>query len=198
MVIYLIRNLVNGKVYVGQTVVKHPNQRKRQHFSRLKCGTHNNPHLQAAYNKYGAKVFQFEVCEVVNSLELLNTLEKTWIEFYKNQGKSYNLRNGGDRNLISCVTKQRMKIAQNKPELLQIRSNVHKGVPKSKEHIEKIRQSNVRTKARPVIKYSITGNILNEFNSVYDAFIDWGKSRSGLESHLYRGAKSKEIYYRFK
>ena len=42
--IYIIRNLINNKVYVGKS--KNVKQRKNAHFSALKLNKHNNQHLQ--------------------------------------------------------------------------------------------------------------------------------------------------------
>ena len=49
--IYEIRNIQNNKVYIGQTWV--PKNRQKRHFSDLRCGRHDNPHLQKAFIKYG-------------------------------------------------------------------------------------------------------------------------------------------------
>ncbi|MFK4997827.1 GIY-YIG nuclease family protein [Bacillus sp. N9] len=42
--IYRIINVTTGKSYIGQTI--NPVKRKRQHFSNLKCGRHENDYLQ--------------------------------------------------------------------------------------------------------------------------------------------------------
>lgn len=49
--VYVIKNNVNGKQYVGSSIDLH--MRRIQHFSKLRCGKHINSHLQNAYNKYG-------------------------------------------------------------------------------------------------------------------------------------------------
>ena len=49
--IYQIRNLVNGKIYVGSSV--NLETRKTPHYWELENNRHNNQHLQRAYNKYG-------------------------------------------------------------------------------------------------------------------------------------------------
>jgi len=166
MILYLIRNLVNNKCYVGQTREKYEGQRKRQHFYCLRTCTHQNPYLQSAFNKYGPENFQFEVIEVVESLERLNQLEKMWIDFYKSLDRSYNLRGGGDKNLVSEETKRRMKIAQNTPELLSLRSKTHKGLEKSKEHKRKISEGNTKTKGKFILVVNrLTGEIFEVFGS---------------------------------
>ena len=67
--IYQIRNLVNGKIYVGSSINLHV--RKLSHFNSLKRNDHANQHLQKAYNKYGLDKFVFEVLEYVEKDMLL-------------------------------------------------------------------------------------------------------------------------------
>lgn len=55
--IYEIRNILNGKKYIGSSV--NLEYRCDDHFRRLAQGTHANGHLQNAYNKYGRDAFQF-------------------------------------------------------------------------------------------------------------------------------------------
>ena len=75
--IYKIINLQTGKYYVGST--KDFKIRKQCHFSRLKCNTHTNKHLQSAYNKYGKNNFKFEIIEYVKE-ELLLDVEQSYID----------------------------------------------------------------------------------------------------------------------
>ena len=49
--IYVIRNLVNDKLYVGKSV--HIENRWLEHQSDLRNGRHANIHLQRAHDKYG-------------------------------------------------------------------------------------------------------------------------------------------------
>lgn len=60
--VYQIRNLVNGKLYVGSTV-RHTYVRKYEHFGSLRKNKHRNAHLQNAFNKYGEEFFLFEIIE---------------------------------------------------------------------------------------------------------------------------------------
>jgi group I intron endonuclease len=54
--VYFIRNIVNGKIYVGATKKGH--HRLEQHLSSLKSGTHINEEMQADFDKYGEKAFE--------------------------------------------------------------------------------------------------------------------------------------------
>lgn len=78
--IYIIRNLVNGKVYVGSSVDLC--RRKEQHLSDLRRGSHINAHLQRAYNHYGLESFEFEVLEQVEDTTSLIAREQHWIDVH--------------------------------------------------------------------------------------------------------------------
>jgi len=57
--VYRWLNTLNGKVYVGSS--SDIENRRKTHLSKLRTGIHDNPHLQAAWRKYGSKVFEFEI-----------------------------------------------------------------------------------------------------------------------------------------
>jgi group I intron endonuclease len=61
--IYRIRNLINGKIYIGSAVDFE--RRWKYHKSRLNNNSHNNIHLQNAWNKNGQENFVFEILEQV-------------------------------------------------------------------------------------------------------------------------------------
>lgn len=93
--IYLIRNKVNNKVYIGLS--KHVARRKNKHFSLLRRGEHHSPILQNAYNKYGEESFSFELLEKVPN-EKLCEREIYWVSFYDalNPEKGYNYLEPGN------------------------------------------------------------------------------------------------------
>lgn len=59
--VYKITNMINDKFYIGSS--NNINNRWRQHKGALNEGTHGNPYLQNAWNKYGGENFQFEILE---------------------------------------------------------------------------------------------------------------------------------------
>jgi hypothetical protein len=78
--IYLIKNIVNNKIYVGSSV--NLNNRNYKHFWMLRKGIHDNNHLQNSYNKHGDSSFIFEILEYCSSEELI-LKENYYISKYK-------------------------------------------------------------------------------------------------------------------
>lgn len=72
--IYQIRNVVNGKVYVGSSVDLI--NRRSNHFRQLRKNIHHNIKLQYSYNKHGELSFVFEVVEFVDKPEDLISREQ--------------------------------------------------------------------------------------------------------------------------
>ena len=95
--IYLIRNKINNKVYIGQS--RNIKQRWSRHKCDLNKGIHGNKHLQKSYNKYGKENFEFKIVELCDEAEL-DSLEVYWIKKFDsvNYTKGYNNESGGNKN----------------------------------------------------------------------------------------------------
>ena len=87
--IYKITNLINNKVYIGQS--KQIEIRWQQHKT-----SNKNYALYSAFKKYGIDNFKFEIIEECFE-NLLNEREKYWINFYHSLAPNgYNMTLGGD------------------------------------------------------------------------------------------------------
>lgn len=86
--IYVILHKKSGKIYLGQA--QNIRLRWNKHRSELNLNKHPNPHLQAAWNKYGAKAFQFKILERC-SIEQLDIREQHYLDIYAHQDNCYNL-----------------------------------------------------------------------------------------------------------
>lgn len=95
--IYKIENLVNGKIYIGQST--NIEDRFAHHRSKQRHGSHENDHLQYSWDKYGEENFEFKIL-VACSEDDLDNLESKYIKIYDsmNRAKGYNLESGGNRN----------------------------------------------------------------------------------------------------
>lgn len=86
MGIYQIRNLVNGKVFLGSS--KNLKAKFNSYKFQLKQGTFINSLLQADYNNFGEESFTFEILDQLKPVEDLGydytkdleTLLELWIE----------------------------------------------------------------------------------------------------------------------
>lgn len=91
--IYKITNMLNDKVYIGQTVktiqkrfTQHKNNSKKEYFSQIV--------LYKAFNKYGIENF---ICEEIEQVpnNKLDEREKYWIKYYDSYNNGYNSTIGG-------------------------------------------------------------------------------------------------------
>lgn len=94
--IYMIKNLINGKCYIGQSI--NIKRRFKEHKSRIlqkSCKEYNSS-LYQDIRKFGLQNFSFEVLEEC-SKEYLNEREIFWISYYNANSPffGYNLLEGG-------------------------------------------------------------------------------------------------------
>lgn len=91
--IYKIENIINGKVYIGQSLdVK---KREKTHINELRLNKHCNCWLQDDWNIYGEDAFTFEVIHKCRSV-YLNQAEKYYIDKYEatDREHGYNIQSG--------------------------------------------------------------------------------------------------------
>jgi len=118
--VYMIRNCVNDKLYVGSS--KNINERWIKHKFTLNNNKHYNKHLNSAWNKYGENNFKLSVIEYVE-LDKLIEQEQYYIDYYDacNQSIGYNIAPKAGSNLgwqPSEKTRKRMSYsAKRKPPI---------------------------------------------------------------------------------
>ena len=78
--VYLIRNKIDGRVYVGSGV--HLRRRFSEHKTKLNHGGSDNPYLQRAWDKHGSDGFEFLVLEQVSGVVKLVEREQYWMGYY--------------------------------------------------------------------------------------------------------------------
>ena len=91
--IYVIRNTINDKVYVGQTT-QTINIRFTNH--KMASRTGEDTKFYRAMRKYGEENFYPELLEQVE-IEDLNDRERYWIKYYNSYYNGYNSTLGGDQ-----------------------------------------------------------------------------------------------------
>lgn len=93
MIVYLIRNLINGKGYVGQTVRSFDKRYSNGRWWKSSC----NSHLKSAAKKYGKDNFEIKILESnITDPTYLDDREKYYIKHFNTVYPcGYNLQEGG-------------------------------------------------------------------------------------------------------
>lgn len=145
MVVYLIRNLANGKVYVGKTT-KTSAFRWTYHLNNAKRGV-GFP-LYRALRKYGPDSFKVEDLYEAKTGRELNAMETFFIVMHQSNapGNGYNLTLGGDGAAGYKQTEEhRRKIRESikalGPQFGESIRQAKLGVPLSEAHCEAIGDS---------------------------------------------------------
>lgn len=125
--IYLIRNKINGKVYVGQTC-NGVQARWKTHCYDAEHGSELSLHV--AIRKYGPSNFGVSQIAIAETNEALNALECFYIGTFKSYGLGYNMTLGGEQVMRGRKHSEKTKL---KMRLL------HRGGMLGKKHSEKTR-----------------------------------------------------------
>jgi group I intron endonuclease len=116
MLVYVVRNRVNGKVYVGKTQLT-LTRRWSVHVSNASRGV--NTYFYAALRKYGASCFDVSlVSSHADTPKQLNEQERYFIAKYRASEREfgYNLTQGGEGMIPNETTRKKMSDAhQGKP-----------------------------------------------------------------------------------
>ena len=158
--IYEIKNLLNDKIYIGQR--KCPANKIPETDSYMGSGKI----LHQAYEKYGKKNFTKTILAVAGTKEVIDVLEKVFIQLYREQGKAeYNITGGGSGGSFKGINKGRKVSEETKRKLREANVGKHlseetkrkiqekllknpnrKGVEISSETRERMRQSHLGKK----------------------------------------------------
>lgn len=152
MTIYALRNRINGKYYVGQTVVD-PKLRLKRHFWNCTSTTGRMP-ISKAIKKYGKRAFEFLIlCQCATQIEL-DWMERVYACFLNSfSPHGYNLRAGSGKGSLSVDTKNKISAAhigvKASLETRRILSLSHLGIRQSPETCRKISEANKGRKGSP-------------------------------------------------
>ena len=150
--IYKITNLLNGKVYIGQSI----NIRVRiwQHVN-----YEVNVHLKNSFDKYGIENFQFEVIKVTKDLDYW---EKFFIYWYRSTDSKYgyNIAEGGN---TSPFKNEEVREKLRKSLTSFYRSKRGKEINKKKG--EKIRKS--MNNWSDEYKQELINNVISKIKKIY-------------------------------
>lgn len=161
--IYKITNIVNNKVYIGQSIDLWT-RINEGYLQKLPKGNSHNIHLQRSWDKYGKESFKFEVLEYIDNYKLLNERETYWIQKYNacNKEYGYNIvpEGGSNRGLIKS---EESKLKQS------IAVSGKKNGMYGKTHTEEVKKRLSKARSVPIVQFDLNGNYIREWNSVKEA-----------------------------
>ena len=149
MIIYKVTNLVNQKIYIGQTI-KTLEYRKRCHYNDTRNSNRKRVYFHNALAKYKDSDFSWEVIDEADNQEELDKLEQYWITYYNsnNPEKGYNLKAGGQLGggVNSQSTKDKIgetsKIKWQNPDIAK---KMMEGLRKGTKTVKELAKKNYKT-----------------------------------------------------
>lgn len=124
--VYKIVNNINSKVYIGQSI--NIKERWKDHIRVLNRKESRCTLLQRAWTKYGEENFSFEILELCIE-DMLDEIERKYIEIYDARNKGYNIESGGNQN--KCLSEKTKRLIR----------EAHLGKTMSSEAKEKMSKS---------------------------------------------------------
>lgn len=146
--IYVLRNTIDQKVYIGSAVDLA--RRRAQHLSALRGNRHINPHLQRAFNKDSKNAFTWEVLEVCDITALLDR-EQFYLS-QRHRGEIYNIR---------LIAHSNLGMKQS-PESIEKRRKAMTGRKASPETLEKMRGRKASPETLEKMRIASTGRPKSE------------------------------------
>lgn len=188
-IVYKHTNLLNGKVYVGQTKYS-PEKRWGRNG---KYYLYHDTTFSRAINKYGWDNFSHKIIATGLTKIEADEMEISLIQKYKELKISYNMTIGGEGRVgipfPEHLKKEVSKRFKGKPlteEHKQRISNSLKGKSKSevaKQHM----RGKIAVNRRPVLQFSTDGEFIKEYSSIQEA----AKQNNIIATHISRCARGK-------
>lgn len=139
--IYAIKNVLNDKCYIGSTIDLY--RRRCEHISQLRNNKHKNRHLQFSWNKNGEDVFVFEVLEVIDDYDQLQTTEQRYLDDCVNK---YNIREIAESNRGMKLSPRTEEQRKRMSEQRKGKTSSFKGKKHTEESLRKNRESHTGKK----------------------------------------------------
>lgn len=170
--IYIIKNFINNKVYIGQTS-RNIEVRWKEH---LRHYVSQDQPLYKAMAKYGKENFYIQCIEECSN-SILNEREKYWINYFDSYNKGYNATLGGQDNFImSPKIELVLNLWYNNYTVNKIVEETGLNVETVRSYLNKngITHEDIRARAnkaigksrsKAILQYDLKGNFIREWNS---------------------------------
>lgn len=186
--IYYIKNLINSKIYIGQSInieARWEAHKKNEH----------NRYLKLSFEKYGMENFEFKIIEILNedNINFMTEREQYYIDYFCSlkPSRGYNFKNAGPKGKLNEVSKRYIskktkgKLKDGKPSALSrtgkhfteerrnkistaLKGNKNGSVPCSKDKKIKISKSNFGKKRSEEAKQKMSLKKIGKTNKTKD------------------------------
>lgn len=167
MIIYKIKNKIDGKIYIGQTA-KSLEERWKQHRNM----SSNCRYLKRAIQLYSTDSFEVSIISRCSSIEEMNHREAYYIKLFNTLAPNgYNLTKGGAKSewsevsrLKSSMTHKKLSAnGQNKGNFKKGQVALNKGVPHSEKAKIKMSQARKGIRSSPATEFKKGNHPITEF-----------------------------------
>ena len=189
-IIYMHRNKINNKVYIGQTI-----QSCQSRWKHNGNGYKTQNKFYSAIQKYGWDNFEHIILEENLTLEELNERESYWIHFYNSIENGYNVREGGNNQPLTNEHKEKIRESHNKTtakkviclNTLKVYNSINEAMKETgSEHIsdccKKKIKSSVKDKDGKALKFIVTESKESQQGSAFLAGLEGDKDGSILNN----------------
>ena len=197
--IYKITNLINGKAYIGKTLLT-IEERWKEHCRDARKERCEKRPLYSAMNKYGFENFKVEQIEECDD-NTVNEQEVYWIEHFGTFKDGYNATIGGDGKHyldydLICETYKQVQSMAKTAKLCGCHEDSVRNILKNRNiSILSGPECSKNINGKIINMYSKTGEYIKTFASIHDA---WrylvehdGRSGSSGCSHIGQAANGK-------
>lgn len=169
-IIYKTTNLINGKVYIGQTTTDNPNY--------LGSGVL----FQKAFNKYGKENFKRETLEICKSQEQLDSNEEYYIELFNSTNleigynlskkafgieKGYKFSKEHNLNISKATLGKPKHTEESKQKLREFRTGFKYSKESNKKRNEKLKNKKRNEETKNLLRISHLNKKYNNKNKKY-------------------------------
>lgn len=172
--IYIIKNVVNSKVYIGQSVdILTRWYQHRSAATNEKHPEHNNK-IHTAIREIGKDKFYLEILEECSRNDL-SEKEKYWINFYNSFYEGYNCTKGGSWKDVSHIGEENGRARLNEQDVKYIRECYNNHLPF--RTVYELYKNKISKRGLQKIWYFETwGYIYPEYNTLENK--EWHKTSS--------------------